>query len=501
MRYLDTLAWILQQCRDGPLDQGELQQRYMAAYSLDPYVALVQIQGLQKYGLLEKESNHLAATSSSERWLATERVEHIVGAMHANLKFVGELLHEIRQPTTRKSLLETANTRYGFGWQKDSQVAYRLGWLRSAGLAESLPSRQYQATEAGIAFLGGVELHQPTTVSAPVPDEPPPQSTGGTTHGDAGDDSEFGETDDRDTDTTASETTLRRSAHDVAAEVGNRLESLSCDGSKHQEFEIAVHNAFAFLGFGAERLSGPGQTDVLLTAIRPPRARGPHDSASWSYKVAVDAKAATNGALGDGQVSFPALDLHREKHAAAFSVLVGPSPRPRLLQFAAEASVTVLSAEQLADLCRDHAGVPLPVADYFWLFADSAGDPRGGTVDLGLVADARARATAGRDLLAQVGEAVHDIAADFGPANQQLVRFSLATKAGQGSDALSGEVPAALEFLSSSWLRAIARTDPETADPHYVPTAPGRTVAARLRWLADAFDEAADDEDEPSAPA
>lgn len=198
------------------------------------------------------------------------------------------------------------------------------------------------------------------------------------------------------------------------------------------------------------------------------------------------------------QVVWPALALHREQHAAAFSVLVGPSPRSRLLQFAADASVSVLSAEQLALLCRNHAAVPLPVADYFWLFVDSEGDPRGGAVDISPIADARAQAMALRDLLAQVGQAVHDIAADFGPANRQLVRFSLAKKAALGGDALRGEVAAALDFLSSSWLRAIARAEHETADPHYVPAAPGRTVAARLRWLADAFDDVADHERETS---
>ncbi|WP_420611250.1 hypothetical protein [Candidatus Poriferisodalis sp.] len=278
----------------------------------------------------------------------------------------------------------------------------------------------------------------------------------------------------------------------MAAEIGDRLESLSCDGSKHQEFEVAVRDAFAFLGFGAERLSGPGQTDVLLTGVRPPEAQRPDDSTSWRYLVAVDAKAATNGRLADLQVTWPALALHRKQHSAAFSVLVGPSPRSRLLQFAVDASVTVLSAEQLALLCRNHAEVPLPVADYLWLFVDSEGDPRGGAVDLSPIADARAQATARRDLLAQVGEAVQDIAADFGPANRQLVRFSLAKTAALSGDALGIEVAAALDFLSSRWLRAIARSDPESADPHYMSTAPGRTVAARLRWLADAFDEVVD---------
>ncbi|WP_420625715.1 hypothetical protein [Candidatus Poriferisodalis sp.] len=492
-RYFDTLAWILQQCRDDRLVQDELQQRYMAAYSLDPYVALVQIQALQKYGLLEKASDLIAATSPSNHWLETRRADFVIGTMHANLKFVGELIHEVRLPRTRKSLLKTANNRYGFGWQKDSQIAYRLGWLRSAGFAQLQPGNTYQATSAGLEFLERIELYRPTTESAPALGDPPPESVAGTAHDDARQDGEFGANGERGEKPTALNTKLHRSTHDLAAEIGDRLVSLSCDGSKHQEFELVVRDAFAHLGFSAEHMSGPGQTDVLLTGIQPPEARRADAPTLWSYMVAVDAKAATNGKLADLQVTWPALALHREKHAAAFSMLVGPSPRPRLLQFAAGASVAVLSADQLAGLCRDHAEVPLPAADYFWLFADAEGEPRGGAVDLSPIAAARAQAVVRRDLLAQVVEAVSDIAADFGPANQQLVRFSLTTNAALGGDALSAEVAAALDFLGSSWLRALVRADPGTADPHYVPTAPRRAVAARLRWLADAFDEHEED--------
>lgn len=492
--YLSTLAWILRQCQAGTHSLASVAELYGQHYGLNENVATQQVGMLRKYGLLEVQAQICVPSSDAIRWLRSGHAEIVIGTLHANIRFVGELLDEIQRPQSREQLRRVANDTFGLGWQKVQQIAYRLNWLRSAGLAQMLTGWQYQATDAGLEFLKQLALYRPVAVSAPAPDESLPESVAGLPQDGPGPSGKFDAIEDQGDETASPNEAGNRSAHDLAAEIGDRLESLSCDGSKHQEFEIAVRDAFAFLGFSAERLSGSGQTDVLLAAIRPPGARRPDDSASWSYKVAVDAKAATNGALGDGQVSFPALTLHREKHAAAFSVLVGPDPRPRLLQFAAEASVAVLSAGQLAGLCRDHADVPLPVADYFWLFADSEGDPRGGAVELSPVADARAQASAARNLLAQVGEAVHDIAADFGPANRQLVRFSLAKTAALSGDALGIEVAAALDFLSSSWLRAIARADPGSTDPHYVPMAPGRTVAARLRWLADAFDEVADQE-------
>lgn len=435
-QYLKTLAWVLECCRDHELDAEALRQRYAAAFGLNLDVAYAHLTALRRYVLLEDTGGRRVATAQSARWLETRQPAIVIGTMHANVRFVGELLDLIEQPHSKEFLRQQANGRYGFDWKKSAQIDFRLGWLRSAGFARMLGGAEYQATAAGLAFLERVELYRPKTASATAPDEPPPASSDGAEPGKSGKDDGFGAPEDGGEEGTTHSSTGHRSARELAVELGGRLESLSCDGSKHQEFEVAVRDSFAFLGFDAERLSGSGQTDVLFTGIRPPEVSRPDDSASWSYMVAVDAKAATNGALGDGQVSFPALTLHREKHAAAFSVLVGPNPRPRLLQFAAKASVAVLSASQLAGLCRDHAEEPLPVADYFWLFAGPEGSARGGAADLSLIADARAQASARRDLLAQVGEAV------------------------------------------------------------YVPMAPGRTVAARLRWLADAFDGAADHESE-----
>ena len=457
-----------------------------------------QVEMLRNFGLVDVVGERCTPSSEAVRWMETGRSEIVIGTIHANIRFIGELLHRLQQPQSFEQMRLVANDAFGFAWQTVNQVTYRLNWLRSGGLAEKLPDGKYRTTEAGLVFLTLVELHRPTTVAVPPPDGSRPEPVTETAQDDAGATGQFDANVGRGEEPSAPGTKVPRTAQDLASEIGERLVSLSCDGSKHQEFEVAVRDAFAFLGFSAERLSGPGQTDVLLTGFQHPEARGADDSTSWSYRVAVDAKASTNGKLADLQVTWPALALHREKHAATFSMLVGPSPRPRLLQFADGASVTVLSADQLATLCREHAEVPLTVADYFWLFADSDGGPRGGAADLSFIAAARVQATTRRDLLAQVAETVNGIAADFGPANQQLVRFSLTTKTALGGDALSAEVAAALDFLGSSWLRTLVRADSGVVDPHYVPTAPSRTVAARLRWLADAFDEAADDASESS---
>ena len=86
--------------------------------------------------------------------------------------------------------------------------------------------------------------------------------------------------------------------------------------------------------------------------------------------IAVDAKTTASGSLGDNQVDWETLKEHRKNHGAKYSLLVAPDPTgKRLMDRARKSSVGVLSAEQLAYLCRGHARAPLSLVDYEQLFA------------------------------------------------------------------------------------------------------------------------------------
>ena len=113
---------------------------------------------------------------------------------------------------------------------------------------------------------------------------------------------------------------------------------------------------------------------MLLTA-----PLGRHDS----YRVAVDAKTTRSGSLNDNQVDWQTLKEHRAKHDANYSLLVAPNPGgARLMDRARTFCVAVLSADQLADLCRRHARTPLSLVEYKKLFVMK------GEVDLGAIDEA-----------------------------------------------------------------------------------------------------------------
>ena len=461
-KYLETLRWILEQCQGAP-SKALLISAYRDRYELSENTARIEISDLRNAGFLQLDDGLALLTAPAKRWVETAHAEIAIGTLHANVRFIGELLHEIREPRTRKQLLDDANRLYALAWKSDQQVARRLKWLRSAGFAQLQLGHTYSATSAGLDFLKSLELHQPDITPPPDPPSPP-------------------------------QTVL--SIPGRGNECAKRLRALAIDGARHKEFEEAVRDAFAFLGFEAQLLSGAGQTDVLVSGVRQPADGDDRSANRWRYRAVVDAKAVSKGKLTSGQVTWPAIEKHRKLHQAEYALLVGPEPSGQLLDFATSARIGVLAAELLAELVAKHALVPLPLPEYQALFADENDQPRGGTVDLVPIEAARTEHEHRRGLLVGAFRAVSNVAeSGSATATAQVVQFALSQN---GIASRLGDVDAALELLANPWLDAIGFRG-ERLNRDCLPTAAPRVVAARLRWLADAFDEAGDASAEPSS--
>jgi hypothetical protein len=241
-------------------------------------------------------------------------------------------------------VLSIVNGEYELKWDTKTQLVNRRGWLQSADLMTSDDEGRLICTDAGRELLAKLELYvpnqtaresvSPSSVQVVVPEA----------------------------DGSASEIEVG-SVEALAREI----EEAATDSSDSDRFERAVRDAFLFLGFVADWLGGPGKTDVLVDA---PLGR------DESYRVTVDAKTTASGSLGDQQVDWATLVEHRRKHEADFTLLVAPNPSEgRLMSRAVEYQVAVMSAKQLAGLCRQHSRTPLSLTDYRLLFT------RAGQVD------------------------------------------------------------------------------------------------------------------------
>jgi hypothetical protein len=277
--------------------------------------------------------------SWTEKWLSSGDDRIVVALLHSRCQFIGEMLYATRSPQSNDQLLAIANEVYGMGWDTQTQITNRRGWLQSAGMLTDIGDGKVQLSDQGQLLLPELTLYDPSE-ELPLISVVEPAAV----------------------DASAELSVPPSSAVD---EIVAAITNSASDSGHPDRFELAVRNAFAFLGYQAEWLGGSGRTDVLLDA-----ALGAADS----YRVVVDCKTSASGTVNDHQVDWVTLTEHKAKHDADHILLVAPGPSGhRLFDRANKHQVTVMSADQLKGLCRQHGKTPLGLDDYRSLFAAGGG--------------------------------------------------------------------------------------------------------------------------------
>jgi len=143
-------------------------------------------------------------------------------------------------------------------------------------------------------------------------------------------------------------------------EIISRLKETQVKSQSPTEFEVAVRDAFAFLGFEAELIGGSGDTDVILTA----------NIGKKSYKICVDGKTSSTGKISDAQIDWLSLRDHKEKNQADYVIVVGPNfSTGNLEKRADEHGVSILKTNDLIELLKSHSEFPFTLIDLKNLFA------------------------------------------------------------------------------------------------------------------------------------
>ncbi len=273
---------------------------------------------------------------------------------------------------------------------------------------------------------------------------------------------------------------------DPVAALVRRLQTAQRRSEAPHEFESALAEAFAFLGFAVERLGGPGETDLVLTA---------HLGAD-SYRVIVDAKTSKNGKVTENQINWPVLAQHRKHHGATDAVVVGEEfGGGNLLRFATEYGVTLLRTADLGAVLELHAATPFTLLDLRDLFATTGPNHEGLAALRRRSADAQRR---WRLLGAVIAQMAHYARIPQPPRLTAEALYAVfiaqAGHAGSLSDVPSlDDLKAALEFLSNPAL-GILRHLPGSDDAFHLTLSPqmawrrlsalARTVEATLAPLA-----------------
>ena len=352
---------------------------------------------LRKAGLV-CVSNGVVSNNREIRYWLQNAGDHIpISVIHSRVRFVGEMLSELREPKPAVELLRAA-ANYGLVWRTHAQIQRRRGWLESANLIDGA-NGPLSLTDAGRELLSQLDIYTPDriatnhTTKSTFRSDPPTSPIS----------------------TVSAFYTLRDHEH-----LAGEIEVASVDSRDPARFEHLVCKAFRFIGFEAKRLGGSGRTDVLLTA-----PLGKYDS----YRVAVDAKTTATGSLSDPQVDWHTLEEHRERHRADYSLLVAPDPAgQRLIERANKTNVALLSAQQLASLCRQHALSPLSLVEYRKVFETA------GKVDVSRIDEEAEHLSGLRSLASAICRQLPETTDKYGPMSARDICLSLGEEAKEYSE-------------------------------------------------------------------
>ena len=444
--YLQSFRTICERVEQGNLSFEDLVAWMRRRFEISETSARHRLAFLRNAGLMHQSGGIVSVQENIRYWMQNGGDDIPIETIHSRIKFVGEMLSELEEPKSAEALRKVAS-RYGLHWQTSTQIQMRRGWLQSANLIEGA-TNHLKLTDAGRRLLSRLKNHVPKqTVDIPhTPTEPinPEQPKTPT-------EKPFGALD------------ADRMAEEIVA--------ASIESTNPGRFEQLVCDAFAFIGFAAKHLGAPGSTDVLLNA-----PLGKDDS----YRVAVDAKTTASGSLNDNQVDWATLKEHRDKHDADFSLLVAPNPSgKRLMDRARTYSVAVLTADQLADLCRRHARTPLSLVDYKKLFCIT------GEVDLAVIDEATENMVSLQRLVSVLSSELTATTDRFGRMSARDVQLAF----GDEADGISeDEIQRLLDMLAHPLIGVVYGF---TDDSHsglvteYVLGTSRDTCARRIRLLAE----------------
>jgi hypothetical protein len=172
--YLASLAKVCKVVAEERPTPSELAARLEDVLDVKATAARLRESFLRKTGIVSAQGGICKLSSWAEKWRDTGDDRIVTALLHSRCQFVGELLAAAREPRTNDELLKIANERYAMGWDTQTQIVNRRGWLQSAGMLAVTVDGKIQITAAGAALLTELVLYEPGVTPVVVPPVAPP---------------------------------------------------------------------------------------------------------------------------------------------------------------------------------------------------------------------------------------------------------------------------------------------------------------------------------------
>ncbi|NYJ32365.1 restriction endonuclease [Nocardiopsis aegyptia] len=292
---------------------------------------------LTRSGLVEQTGfNVYSPTASATAWLENPTALNLALLLHSRVLFFLEIIPLLSEFDQAPQLAKAAVDHYGLQRVDVGGVRTRMQVLKAAGLIYERANWRYQSTPLGDAVAQAFPLQAPTDID--------------------------------DTSIETLEVQPGGRVESPALILSKELKDASTASENPLRLEKAVADAFTLLGFESRHIGGGGKTDVLATVDGPDLK---------PVRVIIDAKAARNGTVNEGSVSFDTLSEHKKQYDADFVALVGPSFDSGRVRARAEKNhVSLVTVDELIALLNRHERTPRSAVSFIKLVDPAPGSRR-----------------------------------------------------------------------------------------------------------------------------
>ncbi|MFF7924937.1 restriction endonuclease [Streptomyces mirabilis] len=406
--------------------------------SVDSMLPFMRAAGL----LQEVRRGVFSATPAAKAWLHSGSDIDFIRILHANMKFVGELIRAAKVNVSRNDVYQEG-IKYGLNKDK---VRWLTAFMVESGLLVETSWSSVQATATGLLLIETLPLDEPRIPKVATEHESASALTPQV----------LTEPDE----VSRIVESLKRASVDPSAE----------GGTPGAAFEGCIEKAFRHMGFRAQRISGPGDTDIVVQWF---------DNNGSLRTAIVDGKSTSSGRVSHNNVSDVAIDTHKEKRSAEYVAIIGPAfSGDTLKNMAQKKQWALITAEELGQVVSSSEALGLRPVDIGILFEVPDGLSR-----LAGLIDARQREL---DILTLV---ISRLKVESGTEEAVSARdISLIERASQ----LAPNIDELLEMfrLFDRLDLDIVRSIEDVPDPRYATYRIGdaRPAAKRLRALAAAIE-------------
>jgi len=289
---------------------------------------------LKASGLLEEVGRNVyVATPAAKAWLETGNDLDFVRILHANMRFVGEMIRAANEDIVRNELYTQAK-QYGLNAEKARWIA---GFLIEAGLLEEPQYLHLKATPVGRQFVLGLPL-----VNAEDLDDTTLKS-----------------------DRAGMKEAVAPPVQEESGQLTTRLYNAARDPYAEGKasgvaFEEAIAEIFNFMGFNAKRIGGSGDTDVVACW---------KDSDGKKITAIIDGKSKSGGFVSHSDISDVAIDAHKDKNNADYVAIVGPGfSGDTIRNHAKKKSFALITDTELSEIAKHSHSLGLKLQEISLIF-------------------------------------------------------------------------------------------------------------------------------------